>query len=67
MKAGVTGWLKVPVAKCRRRMMLEPGRFGGSAQALVVRHMATDDVLSCLRPEVSQWLFPAGLVVTALT
>jgi len=27
--------------------------------------MATDDVLSCLHPEISQWLFPAGLVSTA--
>ncbi len=42
--------------------MLEPGWLGGSAQALDVRHMATDDVLSCLRPEIYQWLFPAGLV-----
>jgi len=28
--------------------------------------MATDDVLSCLHPEISQWLFPAWLVFTAL-
>ena len=47
--------------------MLEPQWLDGSAEALIVRHMATDDVLSGLRPEVSQWLFPAGLVNTALT
>jgi len=48
-------------------MMLEPGWLGGSAEALVVRRRAKDDVLSRLRPEVNQRLFPAGLVVTALT
>jgi hypothetical protein len=28
--------------------------------------MATDDVLCCLHPEISQWLFPVWLVSTAL-
>jgi len=48
-------------------MMLEPCWLDGSAEALVGRHMATDVVLSCLRQEINQWLFLAGLVFTACT
>jgi hypothetical protein len=39
-------------------MMLELGRLGGSAEALVVRRMATDDVLPDRRPKTIQRHFP---------
>jgi len=45
--------------------MLEPGWLESSASALMVRHMATDDVLSGLHPEMNQRHFPVGLVSTA--
>jgi len=42
------------------RMVLELVRLSGSAWALAVRRMATDDVLSDRRPENNQMVIPGG-------
>lgn len=47
--------------------MLERVRLGGSARALAVRRLATDDVLSDRRPENNQMALPGGGQINRVT